>query len=846
MKVTTFSVEPNIPQPLQPLKELANNLWLSWNYDAVMLFMRLDYDLWMESHQNPAQLLGMVSQERYEELSGDDSFLAALNRVYERFQAYLAGDTWYTDGAEDVVAYFSMEYGLDVSLPIYSGGLGVLSGDHMKTSSDLGLPLIGVGLLYRQGYFQQYLNADGYQQESYPENDWYNMPVSVCRTDDDSPVKVTVQIGESVVVAQVWQVRIGRASLYLLDTNIPDNSEHLRQITASLYGGTKETRIQQEILLGIGGIRALRALGINATVAHMNEGHSAFLAIERIRELIVNEKLTFDQAVEAIRPTSIFTTHTPVPAGNERFAPELMHKYFHSIVDGIPISYHDFMALGRENPHDELEHFCMTILAVRLSAYNNAVSELHGAVSRDMWKQIWPGLPVHEVPIKSITNGVHPRTWLNHDLQDVLDRYFGPRFYDDPTYLEIWNRMDRVSDEELWRTHERRKERLVTFVRERLRSQLKRRGLSGTQLGTANQVLSPYSFTISFARRFATYKRATLLFRDRDRLYKLLTNTERPVQVIFSGKAHPHDVPGKNLIKDIVHFAQQPELRSRIVFVENYDMGIAKYLVSGADLWMNTPRRPMEASGTSGMKAAINGVLNCSILDGWWAEGYTPDVGWAIGSGEYYEDEEEQDEVESKLLYDLLEREILPLYFDRGRDGLPHEWIRMMKASMAELAPRFSSHRMLMEYADHFYRPALANAARVRAGAYKAAKSLAEHMARLRKAWPSIQVVTEPALPDRRLNVGDDVELQTRIHLGDLKPDDVTVELYHGPMSTLDEIAAPTRTPMTAKGAGDNGTYAFTAVIRCTTAGRQGLSVRVLPRHPQLVDEFVPGFVVAG
>ncbi len=846
MQIVSYTVDPRIPEPLRPLRELASNLWLSWNFDAVMLFIRLDYELWMESHQNPARLLGMISQARYEELADDDSYLAALDRVYARFIEYRDGETWYKGETDDVVAYFSMEYGLDVSLPIYSGGLGVLSGDHMKTSSDLGLPLVGVGLLYRQGYFQQYLNADGYQQERYPENDWYNMPVSICRTPDGEPVKISVQIGESLVVAQIWQVSIGRTSLYLLDTNIADNNEQNRAITSSLYGGTKETRIQQEILLGIGGIRALHALGINPAVAHMNEGHSAFLAIERMRELVKGQKLSVAEAIEALKPTHIFTTHTPVPAGNERFTPELMQKYFHSIVDGIGIGFHDFMALGRENANDELEHFCMTVLAIRLSAYSNAVSALHGEVSRDMWKGLWPELPTEEVPITSVTNGVHIRTWLSHDMTDLLDRYFGPRFYDDPTHLDIWERIDRVSDEELWRTHERRKERLVAFARERLGSQYLNRGVARNQLGEAKEVLSPYAFTISFARRFATYKRATLLFRDKERLYKLLTNSEFPVQIIFSGKAHPHDIPGKNLIRDIFHFAQEPEIRRKIVFLENYDMGIAKYLVSGSDLWLNTPRRPMEASGTSGMKAAINGVLSCSILDGWWAEGYDPSLGWAIGSGEYYEDEEEQDEIESKLLYELLEREIIPRFFDRSRDGLPREWIGMMKSSMRELGPQFASHRMLMEYTDQFYAPALENARRVRQHDYKGSKGLAAYLAKLSGSWSDIAVVTAPAIPDRPLQVGETLELSADIRLGKLAADDVNVEVYYGPMTTTGEIGNPSVASMTHAGAAADGTQRYTAQINLAYAGRQGLAVRVLPRHDELVQRLVPGYVVWG
>lgn len=846
MTIETYKVDPQIPAPLKPLEELAHNLWLSWNYDAVRLFMRLDYDMWMESHQNPARLLGMVPQSRFEELANDDSYLAGLNSVYEKFTAYMNGETWYSGSREKVVAYFSMEYGLDLSLPIYSGGLGVLSGDHMKSSSDLGLPLVGVGLLYRQGYFQQYLNADGYQQESYPENDWYNMPVTVCRDNEEKPLRISVQIGDSVVIAQIWKVSIGRTCLYLLDTNIDDNSEENRGITANLYGGTRETRIQQEILLGIGGIRALRALGIDPAVTHMNEGHSAFLAVERIRELMDGERLSLPEAIQALRTTNIFTTHTPVPAGNERFSVELMEKYFTSITDGLGISWDNFMALGREHPEDSQEHFCMTVLALKLSDYNNAVSALHGEVSRGMWKDIWPELPTHEVPITSITNGVHVRNWLSHDMIDLLDRYFGPRFYDEPTYLDIWDRIDRISDEELWRTHERRKERLVAFSRRRLREQYRRRGMTGSQLNGADEVLSPYALTISFARRFATYKRATLLFRDPDRLYNLLTNTERPVQLIFSGKAHPHDVPGKNLIKEIVHFATQPEIRSKIVFLENYDIGIAKYLVSGADLWLNTPRRPMEASGTSGMKAAINGVLNCSILDGWWAEGFDPSNGWAIGGGEEYDDEVEQDEIESQLLYNLLEQEIVPTYYERGRDGLPREWIRRMKASMRDLGKAFSSQRMLLEYAEMFYLPALENAQSMKSEKFAGAKELAAYFARLDEGWASVRVVETPRVPNRDLTVGDSVDLTARVQIGDLAPEDVCVEVYFGSMNNAGEIDPATRIRMSHSGAKSQGVHAFTASVTCTQSGRQGLAVRVLPGHPALKNAFRPGYVIWG
>ena len=847
MQIVKYTVKPYLPEALAPMGELAHNLWLSWNYDAVNLFIRLDYDAWAASRQNPAAMLGMVSRERLEQMAVDDSFQNALQSVYEKFKRYKNGEGWYKGPKKDVVAYFSMEYGLDVSLPIYSGGLGMLSGDHMKTASDMNLPLVGVGLLYRQGYFQQYLNADGYQQESYPENDWYNMPVERCVDREGNDVKITVGMADAVVSARVWEVHVGRTSLYLLDTNIDENSDEYKSITATLYGGTRETRIRQEILLGIGGIRALRALGINPAVTHMNEGHSAFLGVERIREYVENHGLSVKEAIQAVWPTNIFTTHTPVPAGNERFTPELMQKYYHSLTAGTGLSWEDFMALGREDPADQLEHFCMTVLALKLSAYNNGVSQLHGDISREMWKRIWPEATLGEIPIGAITNGVHSRTHVSHDMLDLLDRYFGPRFYDEPTQLEVWDRMDRISDEELWRTHERRKSRLASFARRRLRQQLKSRGASGSQLVYADEVLTPSALTISFARRFATYKRANLLFRDPERLFRLLADNERPIQLIFAGKAHPHDVPGKNLIKEIVHFASQPEIRSKIVFLENYDITIAKYLVSGSDLWLNTPRRPLEASGTSGMKAGLNGVLNCSVLDGWWAEAYDPSIGWAIGNGEEYDDEELQDEIESKALYDLLEREIIPAFYNRGRDGLPREWIRKMKASMTAIGKQFSSHRMLTQYAEQFYIPALENHRNLSGDHYGTAKELAAYVSHVEEGWPEVTVKNIVAPADPGFNVGDTIHVQATVLLGKLSPADVAVELYHGKIGSQGEIVAPIRQEMSDTGKkGSGGAYTYEIELKCEDAGRQGYAVRVLPKHPLLVHQFIPGLMKWG
>ncbi len=865
MGVLAFTVKPNIPQPLRPLEELARNLWISWNYEAIMLFMRLDYEAWISSRQNPARMLGLVSQAKLDQAARDDSFLAAQEAVYAKFRRYLDAERWYKGAEDEAIAYFSMEYGLDVALPVYSGGLGMLSGDHLKTSSDLGLPLVGVGLLYRQGYFQQYLNLDGFQQESYPENDWYNMPVTLCRDAKGAPVTISVDLAGASATAWIWKAAVGRNSLYLLDTNIDANPEPLRLVTASLYGGDRETRIQQEILLGIGGTRALRSLGIRAACFHMNEGHSAFLSLERIRVLMKEEKLSFAEACEYVWATNLFTTHTCVPAGNERFAPGLMEKYFGGMARELGLSWKDFLALGREDRHNEGEDFCLTVLAMRLSAYNNGVSRLHGEVSRSLWRRIWPSLPLAEIPVTHVTNGVHPRTWVTHDMIDLLDRYFGPEFHDSPTNLEIWDRIDRISDEELWRTHERRRERMVAFARQRLQGQLERRGVANSALAHGAAALSPYTLTLCFARRFAAYKRADLLLSDPERLTGLLTNNERPIQMIFAGKAHPHDLAGKEIIKRIVHFASEPRVRSRIVFLEDYDMTVSRYLTSGSDLWLNTPRRPQEASGTSGMKAAMNGVLNVSVLDGWWDEAFgaptdtpadafvsTPatagasvPIGWAVGRGEEYDDTSLQDEVESKALYDLLEREIIPLFYARGMDGLPREWIRRMKASMREVGRRFSSHRMLLEYAGRFYEPAARNAKAFAERGFAVSRDLAGYLDRLRRAWDALRIeeLSSPSDPIR--SVGDIISVKVRIFLAGLSPEDIGVELYYGPLSSQGEIEEPRRQEMSPCGR-EGGSALYCVDVPCDRTGRQGFTMRVLPRHAALVHPFLPGLVKWG
>ena len=644
-------------------------------------------------------------------MARDEGFLAHLDRVDEAFNNYMSATTWFQDtygeAAADQcrVAYFSAEFGIHESIPVYSGGLGLLAGDHLKAASDLGIPLVGVGMMYREGYFRQYLNVDGWQQERYPENDFFNLPLITETNAKGQPILITVPMPGREVSARIWRIQVGRVPLYLLDTNIAQNNADDRQITARLYGGDHDMRIRQEMILGIGGIRALRAIGKVPTVCHMNEGHSAFCGLERIRVKMEENQIDFASAREAVAAGTCFTTHTPVPAGNDVFQGSLMEHYFSQYLPALKIDRQEFLGLGRQNPRDQNEPFCMTVLAIRLSNSSNGVSKLHGQVSRRMWKAIWPDLPESEIPITSITNGVHTRSWLALEMGQLYERYLGVQWEERPTDHSVWKRVENIPNAELWRTHERRRERLVAFARARLKDQLVRRGAPPSEVARADEVLDPDALTLGFARRFATYKRGTLLFRNLERLGAILNAKDRPVQIIFAGKAHPRDHGGKELIAEIVHLARRPDFRRRIVFIEDYDINVARYLVQGVDVWVNNPRRPLEASGTSGMKVCINGGINLSVLDGWWCEAFAGDNGWAIGAGEEYSDLTYQDDVESRAIYDLLEQEIVPLFYTRSSDGLPRGWIKVMKRAMSTVCPVFNTSRMVQEYMEKCYGP---------------------------------------------------------------------------------------------------------------------------------------------
>jgi len=850
--IQKFVVTPNLPEPLQPLLEIANNIWWSWNSEAYNLLQRVDPQLWDQHKGNPIAVLGSLSNKRVQELVADKAFLAHVQRVSQDLHDYLQQSTWYQNqrpqNGDARIGYFSLEFGLHESLPLYSGGLGILAGDHLKSATDLGLPLVGVGLAYQEGYFRQYLNHDGWQMEEYVANDFYNMSMHLERDDDGAPATVQVRFPGRLVTARIWRIQIGRNPLILLDTNLPENLPEDRALTSRLYGGGVDMRIRQEILLGIGGLHALIKLGLEPTMCHLNEGHSAFLALERINLLMKNQQLDFDTAFELVRASNVFTTHTPVPAGNDHFDAGLVRQYLSEMADELGLGIEGLLALGRQHPGDHSEAFCMTVLALRLSRYVNGVSELHGHVSRGMWQNVWPGAPRHEVPIGHITNGVHTRSWLCSEFERLYDRYLGPRWHEETSDPDMWSRVKNIPDAELWRGHERMRERLVGFVRDRLKGQLRKRGTNRAWIKQATEVLDPEALTIGFARRFATYKRAALILSDPDRLEKILNNPERPVQLIFAGKAHPKDHPGKELIRQLVHLAQEDRFRSKIVFIEDYNIEVGRYMVQGVDVWLNNPRRPLEASGTSGMKVPANGGVNLSILDGWWCEGYHQDNGWSIGGGEDYQENEAeqayQDEVESTALYDLLENEIVPTFYERGSDDVPREWTRIMKNSMKTVNAEFNTDRMVAEYTNRFYLRCLENAERLTNDDYAKARELADWRRRMSAGWHSVHIASVQSPPNDTHVMGSQLPVSAEIHLGDIPVDDVLVEVYHGELDSQGEITAAQTTTLRMNEQGPNGSFTFNGEIPCQRAGQRGFTVRVLPlKKGFTLDRFETGLV---
>ena len=831
-----FTVIPRLPPALERLRDLAYNLWWSWAPVGQDLFIRLDRDLWEAVHGNPIELLARIDQDRLNELATDDAFTSHLEAAWQTFQRYMQREGWFSrsfpDAAGARLAYFSMEYGIHECLPIYSGGLGVLAGDHLKTSSDLGLPLVGVGLAYAEGYFRQALNTDGWQGERYPINDWHRMPVLPVLDGSGKRLIIHVTYPQGVVHAQLWKVQVGRVPLYLLDSNLAENAAADRSITGPLYGGDQEFRVRQEIMLGIGGLHALEALGLSPTVCHMNEGHSAFLAIERIGRVMRDKGVPFHVAAEANSPANVFTTHTPVPAGNDAFAPDLARKYLEPYRAPLGISESELLGLGRINPADQGSQFSMPVLAIHTSDHYNGVSKLHGEVSRKMWQGLWPELPTHEVPIESITNGVHTASWVASEMGALYTRYLGPRWAEQCDDKELWARTAEIPDAELWQVHEHRRHRLVQHARRWLRAAAERRGAPREDMELADEVLDPHALTIGFARRFATYKRATLLFSDPERVKRLLSDPKRPVQLVFAGKAHPQDRGGKELIRSIIHAGRDSGLRGRVVFLEDYDIRMARALVSGVDVWLNTPRRPYEASGTSGMKAAANGALALSVLDGWFAEAWDDhgwEVGWAIGRGEESPDGA-GDARDAELLYDVLEREVVPLFFDRGTTArLPRGWIKRMKSTIGHLVPEYNTARMVREYAGRFYVPSIKLAQKLTDGDLAGAKALTSWKDQVRAAWPAVTIREVKLESAEEVAVGEPVKVSAIVQLGTLKPKDVAVELYHGPTNGGHEVVQGKIVRMPAVDQTADGAWRFSGEIPTAESGAHAFAVRVVP-----------------
>jgi glycogen phosphorylase len=844
-----FNVVPSLPEKLEPLREIVYNLFWSWNHDAIELFRRMDRKLWEETYHNPILMLGKINQHRLNEIANDDSFISHMNRVYVQLNIYIEEKSWfqknYSYEGEKFIAYFSAEFGLSECLQIYSGGLGVLAGDHLKSASDLGIPLVGVGLCYKEGYFQQYLTSDGWQQERYEITDFYNQPMSLVTDLDGAPLKVVLDFPGRKVGVQIWKIQVGRIPLYLLDTNVPENSEDDKKITRTLYGGNNETRIQQEIVLGIGGIRALHLIGIHPIVCHMNEGHSAFLSLERIRQSIEKQELNFDEAKDVGFYSNVFTTHTPVAAGIDIFPNDLVEKYFGNYYrNELHIDDRTFYSLGtiiREKP---VHNFNMAHLAMNMAGFVNGVSKLHGTVSKKMWIEGFVDVPFDEIPIDYITNGIHTRSHLSNDMHELVYRYFGDKFLQNPADQELWKHVDEIPDEELWRTHERRRERMVAFARNRLTNQINDRGGSASELAFAREVLDVQALTIGFSRRFATYKRATLIFSDIERLANILGDPNYPVQLIIAGKAHPKDDEGKKLIQKIVAMSKEPHLRKKVVFIENYDMNVARYLVEGCDVWLNNPRRPLEASGTSGMKVIANGGLNFSVMDGWWDEAYNSEVGWKIGNREEYDNLDYQDEVESRMIYETIEKEIVPLFYSRGEDKLPRGWIKMMKSSMKQLGPQYNSHRMVEEYAKKFYFTALEKRTSLMNNSWQKGKEFTIWKKRLYENWNKVKFLNiSEEEKNGDMKVGLKYPILAEIEFGELTPDDIEVQIYYGKIDegirgskssvTMTQIIKKTK----------SSRYIYRGEIECKDTGQFGFTLRILPKHILLINAFELGLI---
>lgn len=837
-----ITVNPQLPKRIGKLSEIANNLWWSWNTEFLRLFKIIDRDLWETCEKNPVKFLKRVSQDRLEAVVENTDFLREYDRLAKEFDDYVTSkNTWfsnkYPENKKDLIAYFSAEYGLDQTIPIYSGGLGILSGDHLKSASDLGIPLVAVGLLYKNGYFHQKINGNGEQETEYNNIELSNLPINPVKDENGEELKIYVKFEKRKVYLKVWQINVGRIKLYLLDSDIDENTPEDREVTLRLYGGDQEMRIKQEIILGMGGTNLLtRALGLNPTVYHMNEGHSAFLILELIKNIIKEKKVSFEVAKDIASSKTVFTTHTPVPAGNDIFPIGLVEKYFKEFWPRLGLDREEFLKLGMK-PCTELEPgFNMGIFALKVAGKKNGVSKLHGAVSRELFGDVWPEIAANESPITYVTNGIHTCSWLAPSLKELYNKYLIPYWQDNIYKDEVWENINNIPNQELWGIHQKRKQKLFDIVKENTTNRLRKSGYSYEEINEITSKLNPNALTIGFARRFATYKRATLIFKDLERITQILNNADRPVQLIFAGKAHPADKEGQDLIKRIHEISMMPQFKGKIFLLENYNIAMSRYLVSGVDVWLNNPRRPMEASGTSGQKASVNGVINFSVLDGWWAEGYNQENGWTIGTNAEFTSYEEQDIADSQSMYRTLEEKIIPTYYEKDENGISEKWMKIMKNSITSTGGKYSTSRMLVDYTNNLYIP-LCNLTKKY---YENIDNVAEFnlwKKNLYTNWKDIKITQKNNLNNITMDAGNNIDVKCEVQLPNIDVSNVMAQCYYGKILDNGIVENVSIIPMKLSSKNEeNKTYEYTAKIELKTGGNYGYTFRVMPKHEMLLD----------
>lgn len=837
-----ITVNPQLPKRIGRITEIANNLWWSWNTDFLRLFKMIDIDLWERCNKNPVKFLKSVDQERLENASKDLTFVKEYDKIVEDFDGYMnSKNTWfnqkYPDNRNDLIAYFSAEYGLDQTIGIYSGGLGILSGDHLKSASDLGIPLVAVGLLYKNGYFNQIIDRYGMQHPEYRDLDLYDLPINPVKDLDGNDLMLYIKFPKRRIYLKVWEINVGRVKLYLMDSDIDVNNEEDRDTTARLYGGDQEMRIRQEIILGMGGVNLLRRLGLNPTVYHMNEGHSAFLNLELIKNTIKEKQVSFEVAKDIASSKTVFTTHTPVPAGNDIFPIGLVEKYFKDFWPRLGLTREEFLKLGMK-PGEGLEQgFNMGIFALKIAGKKNGVSKLHGEVSRELFAEVWPHIAPSESPITYVTNGIHTCTWLAPKMKELYNKYLMPYWQDNIHEDYVWEKIKTIPDDKLWKVHMDRKVKLLVLVKENVTKRLRREGVSYDEISEITSKLNPEALTIGFARRFATYKRATLIFKDLERITQILNDENRPVQLIFAGKAHPADKDGAELIKYIHEISLKPQFKGKIFLLENYNIEISRYMVSGVDVWLNNPRRPMEASGTSGQKASVNGVVNFSVLDGWWAEGYNQKNGWSIGTNKEYPSYEEQDKADSESIYYTLENKIIPIYYDKDRNGISKSWIELMKNSIMSTGGKYSTARMLVDYTNKLYIP-LCNLTKKYYNDLNRVTEYNSWKESLYSNWKDIQIEqVENNADNITVDAGAEIEVRCAVTLPNIDPNYIRAEVYYGKFLEDGTVQDVKIIPMKVERVEEeNKKYYYVAKIDLTSGGNYGYSFRVMPQHEMLLD----------